>query len=109
MRRRSSSGHLLLISKGARLVCRRNSNPTAISWHFIIATCSRDDEVMRYSTWVTTFQPIKNRITANTAIEGFVFLKDGADMDFVRKQAKRHVWTFIVSDEGRKPIWLISD
>lgn len=64
---------------------------------------------MRYETWATKFKPIKNHLTGNTAIEGCVFLKHGPDLEFVRRQPEDNVWTFIVSDEGRRPVWLISD
>ena len=64
---------------------------------------------MRYEIWVTKFKPVQNHLTAYTAIEGCVFLKDGPDIEFVRKQPLENLWTFIVSDEGRNPVWVISD
>lgn len=64
---------------------------------------------MRYSKWVATYQPIKNDLTANTAVDGHVFLPGGRDLDFVRSQPTERIWTLIVSDEGRQPIWLIAD
>lgn len=64
---------------------------------------------MRYSKWIATYEPIKNHVTANTAVDGHVFLPSGSDLDFVRSQPIEHVWTFIVSDEGSRPIWLIAD
>jgi hypothetical protein len=38
-----------------------------------------------------------------------VFLGHGPDIEFVREQPRENLWTFIVSDEGRKPVWLITD
>lgn len=64
---------------------------------------------MHYDKWVAVYRPIKNPLTRNTAFDGHVFLPGGPDLAFVRSQPIDHVWTFIVSDEARRPIWLIAD
>ena len=64
---------------------------------------------MRYETWVRIFKPLKNHLTAGTAIDGCVFLPGGEDLRFVRSEPQKNVWTFIISDEGRTPAWLICD
>lgn len=64
---------------------------------------------MRYNTWEHKFQPIRDRLTANTAIDGYVYLPHGADLEYVRSQPRDRVWSFVVSDDGRKPVWLISE
>ncbi len=64
---------------------------------------------MRYETWVRTFRPLKNHLTTHTAIDGYVFLPSGDDLQFVRRQPPANIWSFVVSDEGRRPAWLIAD
>lgn len=64
---------------------------------------------MRYEKWIETYEPIKNHLTPNTAVDGYVFLPDGRDLEFVREHPVDRIWTFIVSDESRTPIWLIAD
>ena len=64
---------------------------------------------MRYEKWKREFQPIPNHLTANTAIDGCVFLPQGPDFEYVRRQPKLRVWSFIVCEDARKPVWLISE
>ena len=64
---------------------------------------------MRYETWVRKFRPIRNHLTENTAIEGFVFLHHGDNLAFIRRQPPNTVWSFLVCDDGRKSTWIITD
>ena len=64
---------------------------------------------MRFDTWQKRYQPVPNHLTKNTAIEGYVFLPSGTDLDYVRSQSREKVWSFTVCDEGRRPAWLISE
>lgn len=64
---------------------------------------------MRYNTWQQKFQPIRNHLTASTAIDGHVFLPHGPDLEYVRNQPRDRVWSFVVFDDGREPVWLISE
>ena len=64
---------------------------------------------MRYEAWEQKFQPIRNHLTANTAIDGYVFLPYGRDLGYVRSQPSERIWSFIVCDDGRKPVWLIAE
>jgi hypothetical protein len=63
---------------------------------------------MRYGNWVKKFQPVQNHLSANTAIDGYVFLP-GRDLNFVKQQPRDRIWSFIVCDEGRHSVWLISE
>lgn len=64
---------------------------------------------MRYETWARRFQPVANHLTANTAIDGRVFLPHGTDLEFVRNQPRETVWSFVVYDGPRQSVWLISE
>jgi hypothetical protein len=64
---------------------------------------------MRYETWQREFEPIPNHLTTHTAIDGCVFLPHGPDLEYVRRQPKLRVWSFIVCEDGRKPVWLIAE
>lgn len=64
---------------------------------------------MRYETWVRTFHPIRNHLTPNTAMDGYVFLTNGDDLEFIKRFPRNQTWTFVVSDEASRPAWLISD
>ena len=63
---------------------------------------------MRYDVWQEKFRPIPNHLTLNTAIDGHVFLPQGTDLEYVRAQPRDRVWSFVVCDDGRKPVWLIA-
>jgi len=63
---------------------------------------------MRYEKWREEFQPIRNHLTPDTAIDGQVFLPQGRDLEYVRQQPHERVWSFVVCDDGRKPVWLIA-
>ena len=63
---------------------------------------------MRYDVWQEKFRPIPNQLTLNTAIDGHVFLPQGIDLEYVRAQPRDRVWSFVVCDDGRKPVWLIA-
>ena len=62
---------------------------------------------MRYERWVREFEPLKNHLHDHMEIDGHVFMPHGKDWDFVHAQPDNRVWTFFVSDEGRKPVWVI--
>jgi hypothetical protein len=64
---------------------------------------------MRYETWKRDFQPIPNHLSANAPIDGFVFLPYGRELEFIRLQPKLNVWSFIVCDDSRKPVWLVAE
>lgn len=72
-------------------------------------TSPEEGSSMRFETWQKRYQPVLNHVSRNTAIEGHVFLPSGADLDYVRSQSRDKVWSFIVCDEGKKPVWLISE
>jgi hypothetical protein len=52
---------------------------------------------------------LTNHLTKNTAIDGYVFLPTGPDLEFVRSQPMNKVWSFIVCDGWKTSIWVISD
>jgi hypothetical protein len=51
-----------------------------------------------YWKWVERFRPIRNHLTAGTAIDGYVFLPDGEDFEFVSRQPELTIWTFLICD-----------
>ena len=64
---------------------------------------------MRYEKWKREFQPVPNHLSADMPIDGFVFLPHGPQLEYVQRQAKLTVWSFIVCDDGRTPVWLIAE
>lgn len=64
---------------------------------------------MRYETWVRKFRPIRNHLAEDTAIDGYVFMPYGEELNFVLLHPKNQIWSFVVCDDGRKPVWLISE
>ncbi|MSQ70916.1 MAG: hypothetical protein EXR27_06445 [Betaproteobacteria bacterium] len=64
---------------------------------------------MSFETWNRKFQPIKNHLSAHTAINGTVYLKSGDNGDFIMAQNPENVWSFVVVDGVREATWLISN
>jgi len=62
---------------------------------------------MRYETWAKKFQPIRNHLAEDAAIDGCVFSPYGDELKFVMRHSSDRIWSFIVCDDGRSPVWLI--
>lgn len=71
---------------------------------------SKNPEIIELAKLIRrTPSSVAMKLVNFASLEGCVFLRDGADRGFVRQQPRENIWTFIVSDEGRQPVWLISD
>jgi hypothetical protein len=53
-----------------------------------------------YGSWVDTFKPIKNNISKYQDDSLIHFETYGEEVDFVKQQDPKHIWTEVDGDEG---------
>ncbi len=59
---------------------------------------------MTEKEWEEKYRPVKNHLVANAPRRGDMFETFGEELEFVRQQNYRHIWTWI-DDEGD---WIVS-
>lgn len=50
--------------------------------------------------WVAKYKPIKNHLDDNASGDGDMFETFGAELEFVRAQDPRCIWTLVEGDDG---------
>lgn len=53
-----------------------------------------------YFEFVDEYQPIENHIDMNAAFDGMMFETYGNELEFVRSQNEKKIWTILEGDEG---------
>jgi hypothetical protein len=58
-----------------------------------------------FEFWLEEFKPITNHIDDNASFDGAMFETYGDEVEFVKKQDPRCIWTYGDGDDGGSYIW----
>lgn len=50
--------------------------------------------------WIKKFKPIKNHIDTNASFNGEMFETYGEEVEFVKEQDEKYIWTYADGDNG---------
>ena len=58
-----------------------------------------------FEFWLEEFKPITNHIDDNASFDGIMFETYGEEVEFVKQQDPRCIWTYGDGDDGGSYIW----
>jgi hypothetical protein len=53
---------------------------------------------LSYERWLEVYRPVKNTFDANAPYDGYMFETYGRELDFIRNQPPKNIWTLVECD-----------